>query len=149
MCYGTVRCPPVSLFQHGLTAANPLLHDCGLLWARGRQDIPIDFCSSGVWRTNAGSGKSGPKDQVALSTLLLYFAFALVHDSRGIEIVNFTISLELSAGTLMASAGTLYRLVPAHFYPWMRAVGHSLSAYTLPILRWHSEVRYRYCRQLL
>jgi len=42
-----------------------------------------------------------------------------VHDSRGIDIVNFTISLALSAGTLMASAGrpTPYRLVPAHFYP--------------------------------
>jgi len=40
-----------------------------------------------------------------------------VHVSRGIEIVNFTISLALSAGTLMASAGTPYRLVPAHFYP--------------------------------
>jgi len=40
-----------------------------------------------------------------------------VHDSRGNEIVNFTISLALSAGTLMASAGTSYRLVPAHFYP--------------------------------
>jgi len=40
-----------------------------------------------------------------------------VHDSRGVEIVNFTISLALSAGTLMASAGTPYRLVPAHFYP--------------------------------
>jgi len=26
--------------------------------------------------------------------------------------------LTLSAGTLMASAGTPYRLVPAHFYPW-------------------------------
>ena len=51
------------------------------------------------------------------TTLLLYFAFALVHDSRGIEIVNFTISLALSAGTLMASAGTPYRLVPVHFYP--------------------------------
>ena len=50
-------------------------------------------------------------------TILLYFAFALEHDSRGIEIVNFTISLALSAGTLMASAGTPYRLVPAHFYP--------------------------------
>jgi len=50
--------------------------------------------------------------------LLLYFAFALVHDSRGSEIVNFTISLALSAGTLMASAGTPYCLVPAHFYPW-------------------------------
>ena len=37
--------------------------------------------------------------------------------ARGIEIVNFTISLALSAGTLMASAGTPYRLVPAHFYP--------------------------------
>ena len=35
----------------------------------------------------------------------------------GIEIANFTISLALSAGTLMASAGTPYRLVPAHFYP--------------------------------
>jgi len=42
-----------------------------------------------------------------------------VHDSRGIEIVNFTISLALSAGMLMASAGTPYRLVPAHFYPWL------------------------------
>ena len=41
-----------------------------------------------------------------------------MHDSRGIEIVNLTISLALSAGTLMASAGTPYRLVPAaHFYP--------------------------------
>jgi len=30
-----------------------------------------------------------------------------------------TISLALSAGTLMASAGTPYRLVPAHFYPWL------------------------------
>jgi len=59
------------------------------------------------------SGKSGPKDQVAL----YYFAFALVHDSQGIEIVNYTISLALSAGTLMTSAGTPYRLVPVHFYP--------------------------------
>ena len=47
----------------------------------------------------------------------VYFAFALVHDSQGIEIVNFTISLALSASMLMASAGTPYRLVPAHFYP--------------------------------
>ena len=36
---------------------------------------------------------------------------------RGIEIVNFTTAAALSAGTLMASAGTPYRLVPAHFYP--------------------------------
>jgi len=42
-----------------------------------------------------------------------------VHDSRGIEIVNFTTAAALSAGTLMASAGTPYRLVPAHFYPWV------------------------------
>ena len=49
------------------------------------------------------------------TTLLLYFAFALVHDSRGI--VNFTTAAALSAGTLMASAGTPYRLVQAHFYP--------------------------------
>jgi len=46
-----------------------------------------------------------------------------VHDSRGIEIVNLTISLALSAGTLMASAGTPYRLVPAHFYPWAYCSG--------------------------
>jgi len=38
--------------------------------------------------------------------------------ARGIEIVNFTTAAPLSAGTLMASAGTPYRLVPAHFYPW-------------------------------
>ena len=48
------------------------------------------------------SGKSGPKDQVALHCYYIYFAFALMHDSRGIEIVNFTISLAPSAGTLMA-----------------------------------------------
>ena len=36
------------------------------------------------------------------------------------RIVIFTISLALSAGTLMASAGTPYRhIVPAHFYPWL------------------------------
>ena len=35
-----------------------------------------------------------------------------------LQIVNLTISLALSAGTLMASGGTPYRLVPAHFYPW-------------------------------
>ena len=51
------------------------------------------------------------------TTLLLYFAFALVHASRGIKIGNFTTAAALSAGTLMASAGTPYRLVPAHFYP--------------------------------
>jgi len=45
-----------------------------------------------------------------------------MHDSRGIEIVNFTISLALSAGTLMASAGTPYRLVPVHFYPCQRVI---------------------------
>ena len=28
-------------------------------------------------------------------------------------------TLALSAGMLMASAGTPYRLVPAHFYPWL------------------------------
>jgi len=39
--------------------------------------------------------------------------------ARGIEIVNFTISLALSAGTLIASAGTPYHLVPAYFYPCM------------------------------
>jgi len=60
------------------------------------------------WKWTEGSGGT---------TLLLYFAFALVHDSQGIEIVNVTISLALSAGTLMASAGTPYHLVPAHFYP--------------------------------
>jgi len=68
-----------------------------------------------------GSGKSGPKDQVALHYYYTSLS-QLVHDSRGIEIVNLTISLALSAGTLMASAGTPYRLVPAHFYPWWWAV---------------------------
>ena len=54
-------------------------------------------------------------------TTTIYFAFALVHDSRGIEIVNFTTAAALSAGTLMASAATPYRRVPAHFYPaWHR-----------------------------
>ena len=67
-------------------------------------------CMSHRITSGRDSSKSGPKDQVALH----YFAFALVHDSRP----TFTISLALSAGTLMASAGTLYRLVPAHFYPW-------------------------------
>jgi len=52
-----------------------------------------------------------------LHNKLLYFAFALVHDSRGVEIVKFTTAAALSAGTLMASAGTPYRLVPAHLYP--------------------------------
>jgi len=78
--------------------------------------------------TRIFNGKSGPKDQVAL---LLYFAFALVHDSRGIEIVNFTISLPLSAGTLMASAGTPYRLVPAHFYPFAYLTYQCISVFTL------------------
>ena len=65
---------------------------------------------------------------------LHYFAFALLHDSRGIEIVNFTISLALSAGRLMASAGTPYRLVPAHFYPCIHLLKFS-SAFqpTLPL----------------
>jgi len=65
-------------------------------------------------------------------TILLYFAFALVHDSRGIEIVNFTTAAALSAGTLMASAGTPYCLVPAHFYPWldhMQTMCTSLQTY--------------------
>jgi len=60
-------------------------------------------------------GKSGPKDQVALHYYYTSPAFALVHDSGGIEIVNFTTAAALSAGTLMASAGTPYRLVPATF----------------------------------
>ena len=63
------------------------------------------------------SGKSGPKDQVALHYYYTSPSHWCTTDSRGIEIVNFTISLALSAGTLMASAGTPYRLVPAHFYP--------------------------------
>ena len=51
-----------------------------------------------------------------------------MHDSRGIEIVNFTISLALSAGTLMASAGTPYRLVPAHFYPCMATYVQNMNS---------------------
>ena len=57
---------------------------------------------------------------------------ALVHDSRGIEIVNFTISLALSAGTLIASAGTPYRLVPAHFYPWSHGT-HGIQVFPIPM----------------
>jgi len=49
------------------------------------------------------SGKSGPKDQVALH-------YYYTSPSRGIEIVNFTTATALSAGTQ-------YRLVQAHFYP--------------------------------
>ena len=75
----------------------------------GLRDVQ-NYCTCIVWLII--SGESGPKDQVAL-----HYYFVLVHDSRGIEIVNFTISLAQSAGTLMASAGTQYRLVPAHFYP--------------------------------
>ena len=72
-----------------------------------------------IWHVNSRSGVATLRTAIhLLITYLLYFAFALVHDSRGIEIANFTISLALSAGTLMVSAGTPYRLVPAHFYPW-------------------------------
>jgi len=60
-------------------------------------------------------------------TTTIYFAFALVHDSRGIETVDFTTAAALSAGTLMASASTPYRLVPAHFYPCL-----PLSILSLP-----------------
>jgi len=50
-----------------------------------------------------------------------------VYDSRGIEIVNFTTAAALSAGTLMASAGTPYRLVPAHFYPCLCVLPFSVD----------------------
>jgi len=72
------------------------------------RQIPSPLLPSSPLLTPEGSGGT---------TLLLYFAFALMHDSRGIEIVNFTTAAALSAGMLMASAGTPYRLVPAHFYP--------------------------------
>jgi len=62
-------------------------------------------------------------------TTTIYFAFALVHDCRGIKIVNFTISFALSAGTLMASAGTPYRLVPAHFTPGQGASSPKLKVF--------------------
>ena len=69
-----------------------------------------DACANASPSWTEGSGRG--------TTLLLYFAFALVHDSQGIEIVNFITAAAPSAGTLMASAGsTPYRLVPAHFYP--------------------------------
>jgi len=53
-----------------------------------------------------------------------------VYNSRGIEIVNVTISLALSAGMLMASAGTPYRLEPAHFYPWVQYYRGTLHNFT-------------------
>ena len=65
-----------------------------------------------------------------------------MHDSRGIEIVNFTISLALSAGTLMASAGSPYRLVPAHFYPWLYITPHMPSY--IPT-KWRTYRDHRFC----
>ena len=38
------------------------------------------------------------------------------------EVSKLYSTLALSAGTLMASASTPYRLVPAHFYPWCDVV---------------------------
>jgi len=67
------------------------------------------------------SGESGPKDQVALqSTLLLYFAFALVHDLRAYRNCKFhngcrTISRHadgISRYSVPPSAGPLLPLVP-------------------------------------
>ena len=48
-----------------------------------------------------------------------------------IEIANFTTAAALSAGTLMASAGTPYRLVPTHFYPWFQSTRNNA-----PVGRW-------------
>jgi len=87
-----------------------------------------------------------------LQSLLLYFAFALVHDSRGIEIVNFTISLALSAG-MMASAGTPYRLVPAHFYPCLmlqfnKHIGSqwkALAQLLTMLINWHTPCLLSVC----
>jgi len=60
-----------------------------------------DACANASPSWTEGSGRG--------TTLLLYFAFALVHDSRGIEIVNFITAAALSAGTLMASAAVVLR----------------------------------------
>jgi len=61
-----------------------------------------------------------------------------MHDSRGIEIVNFTTAAALSAGTLMASAGTPYRsagvAAPAHFYPWVEGSFHTKTSYFRPVV---------------
>ena len=50
-----------------------------------------------------------------------------MHDSRVIKIVIFTTAAALSAGTLMASAGTPYRLVPVHFYPCIYGNRHNVQ----------------------
>ena len=73
--------------------------------------MQVSILYSHIGWTPLSSGKSGPKDQVALH----YYYTSPSHWCTTHEVS--TISLAVSAGTLMASAGTPYRLVPAHFYP--------------------------------
>ena len=51
--YETVQCLSVCLSQHGPTAANPLQQVC--FCGSCGQQTSIDYCSSSVRRTNAGS----------------------------------------------------------------------------------------------
>jgi len=64
-----------------------------------------------------------------------------VYDSRGIEIVNFTTAAARSGGTLMASAGTPYRLVPAHFYPCGPGAEAKRARYTWSAVAEGADVR--------
>jgi len=60
-----------------------------------------------------------------------YFAFVLVHGSTSHEVSKLYGMLALSYGTLTAPASTLYRLVPAHFYPCIKGTWCLTSAWQL------------------
>jgi len=68
-------------------------------------------------------------------TLLLYILRFRI-GARQHEVSKLYGTLALSAGTLMASGGSLYRLLPIHFYPWLStkstlivSVGNSYSVF--------------------
>jgi len=73
--------------------------------------------------------KSGPKDQVALHYyyMLRLRIGARLTRYRNCKFHNGCQPAALSAGTLMASAGTPYRPVPAHFYPWALQIAMRLK----------------------
>jgi len=55
--YLTVRCPSVYLFQHGPTAANPLLQVC--CCGPGKQETAIDCCTVGAQQQRRAVGECG------------------------------------------------------------------------------------------
>ena len=70
---------------------------------------------------HTNSGKSGPKDQVALH---YYYTspshWRTTHEVSKLQISQFRSHYQHYQ--LMASAGTPYRLVPAHFYPCIQTL---------------------------